>query len=143
MNPRRVTPHSTCRCKHGTHAACRLQQRLGLTFLLIGHDLAVIQRMSHDVLVMKAGEGVEYRPAADLFESPEQEYTRALFGGVPPAQPRRALSDNESLSRCNESANHRMMCRAEKRRGSCWSGPASGEMAAHLAQRSRCRMDAP
>jgi len=69
-----------------------LQQRLGLTFLLIGHDLAVIQRMSHDVLVMKAGEGVEYRPAAELFESPEQEYTRALLAAVPPAQPRRALS---------------------------------------------------
>jgi peptide/nickel transport system ATP-binding protein len=69
-----------------------LQQRLGLTFLLIGHDLAVIQRMSHDVLVMKAGEGVEYRPAAELFESPEQEYTRSLLAAVPPAQPRRALS---------------------------------------------------
>jgi peptide/nickel transport system ATP-binding protein len=69
-----------------------LQQRLGLTFLLIGHDLAVIQRMSHDVLVMKAGEGVEYRPAAELFESPEQEYTRSLLAAVPPVQPRRALS---------------------------------------------------
>ena len=69
-----------------------LQQRLGLTFLLIGHDLAVIQRMSHDVLVMRAGEAVEYRPAAELFDSPEQEYTRMLLAAVPPAQPRRALS---------------------------------------------------
>jgi peptide/nickel transport system ATP-binding protein len=69
-----------------------LQQRLGLTFLLIGHDLAVIQRMSHDVLVMRAGERVEYRPAAELFESPEHEYTRTLLAAVPPAQPRRALS---------------------------------------------------
>ena len=68
-----------------------LQQELGLTFLFIGHDLAVIQRMSHDVLVMRAGEGVEYRPAAELFESPEQEYTRTLLAAVPPAQPRRAL----------------------------------------------------
>jgi peptide/nickel transport system ATP-binding protein len=69
-----------------------LQAELGLTFLFIGHDLAVIQRMSHDVLVMRAGEAVEYRPAADLFASPEQEYTRALLAAVPPAQPRRALS---------------------------------------------------
>jgi peptide/nickel transport system ATP-binding protein len=69
-----------------------LQQRLGLTYLLIGHDLAVIQRMSHDVLVMRAGEGVEYRSATELFESPEQEYTRSLLAAVPPAQPRRALS---------------------------------------------------
>jgi peptide/nickel transport system ATP-binding protein len=64
-----------------------LQQELGLTFLFIGHDLAVIQRMSHDVLVMRAGEAVEYRPAADLFGSPEQDYTRALLAAVPPAQP--------------------------------------------------------
>jgi peptide/nickel transport system ATP-binding protein len=69
-----------------------LQRELGLTFLFIGHDLAVIQRMSHDVLVMRAGEAVEYRPAADLFASPEQDYTRALLAAVPPAQPRRALS---------------------------------------------------
>jgi peptide/nickel transport system ATP-binding protein len=68
-----------------------LQQELGLTFLFNAHDLAVIQRMSHDVLVMRAGEGVEYRPAAELFESPEQEYTRTLLAAVPPAQPRRAL----------------------------------------------------
>jgi peptide/nickel transport system ATP-binding protein len=68
-----------------------LQQDLGLTFLFIGHDLAVIQEMSHDVLVMRAGEGVEYRPAAELFASPEQEYTRTLLAAVPPAQPRRAL----------------------------------------------------
>jgi ABC-type phosphonate transport system ATPase subunit len=45
----------------------QLQQELGLTFLFIGHDLAVIQQVSHDVLVMRAGEAVEYRPAADLF----------------------------------------------------------------------------
>jgi peptide/nickel transport system ATP-binding protein len=69
-----------------------LQQRLGLTYLLIGHDLAVIQRMSHDVLVMRAGVSVEYRPAAELFESPTQEYTRSLLAAVPPAQPRRVLS---------------------------------------------------
>jgi peptide/nickel transport system ATP-binding protein len=69
----------------------RLQQDLGLTFLFIGHDLAVIQEMSHDVLVMRAGEGIEYRPAAELFASPEQEYTRTLLAAVPPAQPRRAL----------------------------------------------------
>ena len=65
-----------------------LQQELGLTFLFIGHDLAVIQQMSHDVLVMRAGEAVEYRPAAELFTAPEQEYTRALLAAIPPARPR-------------------------------------------------------
>jgi peptide/nickel transport system ATP-binding protein len=65
-----------------------LQRDLGLTYLFIAHDLAVVQRMSHDVLVMRAGKVVEYRPAADLFEAPEQEYTRMLLAAVPPARPR-------------------------------------------------------
>jgi peptide/nickel transport system ATP-binding protein len=69
-----------------------LQRDLHLTYLFIGHDLAVIQRMSHDVLVMRDGEAVEYRPAAELFDSPEQDYTRALLAAVPPARPRAALS---------------------------------------------------
>lgn len=65
-----------------------LQRRLALTFLFIGHDLAVIQQVSHDVLVMRAGEAVEHRPAAELFASPREEYTRALLDAVPPARPR-------------------------------------------------------
>lgn len=61
-----------------------LQRELGLTYLFIGHDLAVIERLSHDVLVLRGGEMVEYRPAADLFTAPEHEYTRALLAAVPP-----------------------------------------------------------
>jgi peptide/nickel transport system ATP-binding protein len=67
-----------------------LQRDLGLTYLFIGHDLAVIQRMSHDVLVMREGAAVEYRRAVELFAAPEQEYTRALLAAVPPARPRAA-----------------------------------------------------
>ena len=69
-----------------------LQRDLQLTYLFIGHDLAVIQRMSHDVLVMREGAAVEYRPAAELFENPQQEYTRALLAAIPPARPRAALT---------------------------------------------------
>ena len=69
----------------------RLQRELGLTYLFIGHDLAVIQQMSHDVLVMRSGAAVEYRPAHDLFDAPEQEHTRALLAAVPPARPRTAV----------------------------------------------------
>ena len=68
----------------------RLQQERGLTYLFIGHDLAVIERMSHDVLVLRGGESVEYRSAAELFAHPEHEYTRALLAAVPPARPGRA-----------------------------------------------------
>ena len=67
-----------------------LQCDLGLTYLFIAHDLAVVQQVSHDVLVMRAGEAVEYRPAAELFAKPRQEYTRMLLAAVPPARPRAA-----------------------------------------------------
>lgn len=69
----------------------RLQRELGLTYLLIGHDLAVIRQVSHQVLVMRDGEAVENRPADDLFASPQQEYTRALLAAVPPVRPRSAV----------------------------------------------------
>jgi peptide/nickel transport system ATP-binding protein len=65
-----------------------LQRDLGLTYLFIAHDLAVIRRMSHDVAVMRRGEIVEHRSAAELFAAPEQEYTRALLAAVPPERPR-------------------------------------------------------
>jgi peptide/nickel transport system ATP-binding protein len=44
--------------------------------------------MSHEVLVMRDGEAVEYRPASELFAAPEHDYTRALLAAVPPARPR-------------------------------------------------------
>jgi peptide/nickel transport system ATP-binding protein len=65
-----------------------LQRDLGLTYLFIAHDLAVVRQMSHEVLVMRAGGAVEYRPTAELFAAPEQEYTRALLEAVPPERPR-------------------------------------------------------
>ncbi|WP_326546183.1 ABC transporter ATP-binding protein [Mycolicibacterium sp. ND9-15] len=67
-----------------------LQHDLGLTFLFIAHDLAIVQQVSHDVLVMREGAAVEYRRAADLFASPRDEYTRALLAAVPPERPRSA-----------------------------------------------------
>ncbi|WP_370499663.1 dipeptide ABC transporter ATP-binding protein [Mycolicibacterium sp. jd] len=69
----------------------RLQRELGLTYLLIGHDLAVIRQVSHEILVMRGGQVVENRPADKLFTSPQQEYTRALLAAVPPVKPRSAV----------------------------------------------------
>ncbi|OAN37698.1 ABC transporter ATP-binding protein [Mycolicibacterium iranicum] len=69
----------------------RLQSELGLAYLLIGHDLAVIRQLSHQVLVMRDGGVVEKRPADELFDAPEQEYTRQLLAAVPPVKPRAAI----------------------------------------------------
>ncbi|WP_445165846.1 dipeptide ABC transporter ATP-binding protein [Mycolicibacterium sp. Dal123E01] len=65
-----------------------LQGELGLTYLFISHDLAVVERMSHDILVLRGGSAVEYRSAAELLTTPEQDYTRTLLAAVPPARPR-------------------------------------------------------
>ena len=65
-----------------------LQRDMKLTYLFIAHDLAVVQQVSHDVLVMRDGAAVEYRPAADLFAAPEHDYTRKLLAAVPPERPR-------------------------------------------------------
>jgi peptide/nickel transport system ATP-binding protein len=69
----------------------RLQRELRLTYLFIAHDLAVVEQVSHDVLVMRDGEAVEYRSARELFAAPEHDYTRALLAAVPPARPRAAV----------------------------------------------------
>ncbi|WP_291381250.1 ABC transporter ATP-binding protein [Demequina sp.] len=70
----------------------QLQQELGLTYVFIAHDLAIVNEMSHDVLVLRNGESVEYREAADLFASPQAEYTRALLSAIPPERPRAAAA---------------------------------------------------
>lgn len=60
-----------------------LQDRLGLTYLFISHDLAVISHMSDRVAVMRAGAIVEENSAATLFASPADPYTRSLLRAVP------------------------------------------------------------
>ena len=65
----------------------RLQEELGLTCLFIAHDLAIVQQMSHEVLVLKSGRVQEYGRADDLFANPQSDYTRTLLNAVPPARP--------------------------------------------------------
>jgi peptide/nickel transport system ATP-binding protein len=66
-----------------------LQEEMGLAYLFISHDMAVVERMSHEVAVMQAGGFVEYGTRRRVFESPSQEYTRALMKAVPVPVPRR------------------------------------------------------
>jgi peptide/nickel transport system ATP-binding protein/oligopeptide transport system ATP-binding protein len=60
-----------------------LQEELGLTYLFIAHDLAVVQHISHKVLVMYHGKIVESASAKEIYENPQHEYTRKLLAAVP------------------------------------------------------------
>jgi ABC-type oligopeptide transport system ATPase subunit len=60
-----------------------LRAELGLTLVLISHDLAVIRYMCERVAVMRAGKVVELAPADQLFASPSHPYTSALLAAVP------------------------------------------------------------
>jgi oligopeptide transport system ATP-binding protein len=60
-----------------------LQQKLGLTYLFISHDLSVIEYFCDRVAVMYLGKIVETAPTSDLFNSPHHPYTQALLAAIP------------------------------------------------------------
>jgi ABC-type glutathione transport system ATPase component len=66
-----------------------LQADLGLSFLFISHDIAVVERISHYVGVMYLGRLVEYGPRSAVFEDARHPYTKTLMAAVPVADPRR------------------------------------------------------
>ena len=75
-----------------------LQQSMGLAYLFISHDMAVVERVSHRVAVMYMGEIVEIGPRRAIFEAPQHAYTRKLIAAVPVPDPaRRALRRNQDV----------------------------------------------
>jgi len=76
-----------------------LQEDLGLSYLFISHDMAVVERVAHQVGVMYLGRIVEIGPRSAIFENPQHPYTRSLLSAVPIADPRnRRFRDDLSFT---------------------------------------------
>ena len=72
-----------------------LQTELNLSFLFISHDMAVVERVSHNVAVMYLGRIVEMGPRSAVFENPQHAYTQALMKAVPIADPRKRKEEKD------------------------------------------------
>ena len=67
-----------------------LQQQFGITYMLISHDLAVVNHLCDEVVVLYQGRIVERGAPAELFRNAQHPYTQSLVGAVPQVQPGRA-----------------------------------------------------
>lgn len=72
-----------------------LQAELGLSYLFISHDMAVVERVSHYVGVMYLGRIVEIGPRRAVFENPQHSYTQTLMKAVPIADPNQRKSESD------------------------------------------------
>ena len=72
-----------------------LQVELGLSYLFISHDMAVVERVSHDVGVMYLGRLVEIGPRPSIFRNPQHPYTQDLLRAVPIADPDKRKSERD------------------------------------------------
>ena len=61
----------------------QLKKELGLSYLFISHDLAVVKYMSDRVMVMKDGQLVELQEADKLYAKPQSQYTKKLIEAIP------------------------------------------------------------
>ncbi len=66
-----------------------LQERFGLTYIFISHDLSVVRHVADDVMIMYLGRPVEKASVEDVFTHPKHPYTRALLSATPIADPSR------------------------------------------------------
>jgi oligopeptide transport system ATP-binding protein len=79
-----------------------LQRELGLTYLFIAHDLAVVRTMSDRIAVMNQGKIVELGPAEEVYESPRELYTKELLAAVPVPDPRAMKERKRERQRLRE-----------------------------------------
>ncbi|MFE2055728.1 ABC transporter ATP-binding protein [Streptomyces sp. NPDC059446] len=74
-----------------------LQEELGLTYMIIAHDLSVIRHVSDRIAVMYLGKIVELADRSSLYEAPMHPYTKALMSAVPVPDPRRRGAKSERI----------------------------------------------
>ena len=130
-----------------------LQEKYGLAYLFISHDMAVVERVSHRVAVMYLGEIVEIGPREAVFENPQHDYTKRLMAAVPIADPSAARKSGRSRTtrsraRCVRPITSRPSdSTARSRRATrCRSGARNGTVrrwsARRLEQAARARSKA-
>jgi microcin C transport system ATP-binding protein len=74
-----------------------IQAKLGMAILLITHDLTIVQKMTERMAVMKHGELVEQGVTADIFKSPQHEYTKMLINAEPSGMVKPIASDAQNI----------------------------------------------
>jgi microcin C transport system ATP-binding protein len=80
----------------------RLQAQLGMSMLLITHDLGIVRKMAEQVTVMQTGAVVESGPVEKVFASPEHPYTQRLLAAEPKGNPLTAPADAPTLMRAED-----------------------------------------
>ncbi len=120
-----------------------LQDRFGLTYLFITHDLSVVRHISDDIAVMYLGQLIEKAPTKELFRNPVHPYTQALLSAIPVPRAgqrkRRIILRSEISSPVNPKPGCRFAPRCEYARPDCLAGdPALREAApGHLVACAR------
>ena len=92
-----------------------LQDKLGLTYIFITHDLSVVKHFSDDIAVMYLGQLVEKASSQDLFKQPRHPYTKALLSAIPTANLDHLMEREKLEGEITSPINPKPGCRFAKR----------------------------